>query len=172
MFHTISQREVKIRRNSFQGPHELCPTSDGKNLFLRHWPSASSSRVSVLILHGITAYSGPYAALLGEPLARAGFDAWGLDLRGHGLSDGRRGDYPGPQRFERDLAEVIGFVRSRADRLVVLGHSLGVLSALVAQRMAPEKVDGLVLLSAARHLNPGAFPPPSGVAILKAIFGS
>ncbi len=171
MSHIISQREIVLRRNAFLEPHELLPTSDGKRLFLRHWPSAAPSPVSVLILHGISAYSGAYSGFLGEPLARAGFDTWGLDLRGHGLSDGRRGDYPSPQRFETDLKEAAGFVRTRSRRLVVLGHSLGVLSALVTQRVAPEKVDGLVLLSAARHLNPGVFPPPSGADILKALLG-
>lgn len=168
----MKSSEIETLRRSFSGPHELCSTSDGKTLFLRRWPSAPTAKASILILHGITAHSGPYGRLLGEPLSQAGFDIWGLDLRGHGLSDGKRGDYPGPDRYERDLAEAVGFVRSRVKLLVVLGHSLGVVSAMVSARVATPKIDGLILLSAARQIRTDAYPPPSGKAVLKALIGA
>lgn len=159
-------------RAAFHGPHELLKASDGRTLFLRRWPASGPSSVSVLVLHGITAYSGPYGALLGVPLSQAGIDVWGLDLRGHGLSDGRRGDYPGAPRLELDLSEAVARVKAEGRKLVVLGHSLGVLTALLAARGRPDAVDGLVLLSAARQMRTGIYPEPHGKALLKALIGA
>lgn len=164
--------DVRSLRASFAGPHDVLRVSDGKELFLRRWEPTGEPPTSVLVLPGITAYSGPYGPLLAEQLARAGHRVWGFDMRGHGLSDGKRGDYPSRARFEGDLAETVDFVRARSKRLVVLGHSLGALSAVVAQRVRPEKVDALVLLSAARRIRTGIYPRPKGAAVLKALLGA
>ncbi|GAI80973.1 unnamed protein product, partial [marine sediment metagenome] len=99
-------------REEYDGPHHLLITSDGVNLFLRKWePKTETPRQSaILILHGLTAYSGPYY-MIAEPLAERGFKVYGLDLRGHGLSDGNRGDCPSEERFVKDICETIKFVR-------------------------------------------------------------
>jgi acylglycerol lipase len=169
---SVVKLDVDRARSEFRGPHELVRTSDGKILFLRRWEASGPSKVSVLVLHGITAHSGAYGPLLGEPLSRAGFTVYGLDLRGHGLSDGKRGDYPGHHRWEKDLAEALQVVRSRSSKVVVLGHSLGVLSAAVLAKTRPRDVDGLVLLSAATTIRKGVFPPPRGGALLKSLLGA
>ena len=163
--------DVAALRSTFTQPHDLLQTSDGRTLFLRRWGGVSKPTVSVLLLHGITAYSGPYGPILAEPLARAGFTVYGMDLRGHGLSDGRRGDYPSVARWERDLAETVAFVRERSSKLLVLGHSLGVLSAIHAQQLRPAAVDGLILLSAAKKVRTGVFGPPSGTELLRSLVG-
>ncbi len=168
----LSPRDVLRLRNAVAEPHELLTTADGRTLFLRHWPGVGSPEVSVLILHGITAHSGAYGTMLGHPLSAKGIDMWGLDLRGHGLSDGRRGDYPSRKRLEEDLAHAVTFVARRSKRLVVLGHSLGVMTAIAAYQAAPQEVQGLVLLSAAREINPAVFPSPTGGGAMKAILGA
>lgn len=166
------QPDVTGLRSVFSGPHELVRTSDGKTLFLRRWDARPNSKASVLILHGITAYSGPYGPLIAEQLAQEGFEVYGMDLRGHGLSDGARGDYPSQERLESDLAETVAFVRGKSRKLVVLGHSLGALSAVVAERKCPDAIDGLILLSAAKKINAGAFGKPSAGAVLKSLVGA
>ena len=163
--------DVARLRAEFQGPHELVRTTDGQTLFVRRWDAPGESPVSVLVLHGITAYSGPYGPLLAESLARAGVNVFGMDLRGHGLSDGRRGDYPSPERFVRDLSETIAVVRARSRKLVVLGHSLGALAAIVATKSCPEAVDGVVLLSVAHKIRTGVYAQPSAAATIKALVG-
>ncbi|UCE11313.1 MAG: alpha/beta fold hydrolase [Candidatus Thorarchaeota archaeon] len=81
-----------------------------------------------------------------------------MDLRGHGLSDGHRGDSPGMEVFVRDLCETISFVRRRHARLVLLGHSLGVLSAILAMAECSSAADGAILLGAARTMRESAYP--------------
>ncbi len=167
-----SRLDVARLRAEFHEPHDLVETSDGKTLVLRRWDSAAPSRTAFLVLHGITAYSGPYGPLLAREVAAAGFPVYGLDLRGHGLSDGRRGDMPSRERLVADLGEALAFVRSKVPEVVLLGHSLGALNAVVAANAVPERIDGLVLVSAARTVRPGVYAKPKGKALLKTLLGA
>jgi len=165
--------DVSKSRQQFEGPHHLITTSDGQTLFLRKWePHGETHRkLAVLILHGITAHSGPYS-MIGEPLAKSGFTVYGLDLRGHGLSDGIRGDYPSKDRFVRDICETITFTKQLHDAVVLLGHSLGVLSSVHAMSSCFENIDGAILLSGARTIRPEAYPRMSALQKLKIGFWS
>jgi alpha-beta hydrolase superfamily lysophospholipase len=163
--------DVVRLRSEYSGPHELLKTSDGKTLFIRAWKSKGEARAALLIFHGITAYSGPYGPLIAEHLAASGFDVFGLDLRGHGLSDGKRGDYPSRERFVEDLGSAVSLAKSKSRKLVLLGHSLGALAAIAAVNSKPESVDGVVLLSAARKIRTGVYPKPKAAALLKTLFG-
>ncbi len=159
---------VSKLRQQFKGPHHLITTSDGQTLFLRKWePQGETVRnQAVLILHGITAHSGPYS-MIGDPLSKAGFTVYGLDLRGHGLSDGVRGDYPSKDRFVKDICETIAFTKQLHDAVVLLGHSLGVLSSIHAMNSCLENIDGVILLSGARTIRPEAYPKMSVLQKLK-----
>jgi len=163
--------DVGKLREEFKGPHELVRTSDGKTIFLRHWVGDAGTDVAILVFHGITTYSGPYGKLMAEELARAGFNVFGMDLRGHGMSDGTRGDYPSGERLSKDLCETLAFLKGRFSKVVVIGHSLGVLSAVIAVNSCGGDVDGLILLSAGRKIRPGAFVKPSASAAMKTLLG-
>ena len=168
----MTRPDVSKIRAEYAGPHELVRTSDGKTLFVRRWKAGGgASPVSVLIIHGITGHSGAYGPMVAEQLAQAGYDVFGLDLRGHGLSDGKRGDYPGRERFERDLAEALAQIRPLSRKLVVMGHSLGAMAAIVAAKHDPQAVDGLALVSAARRIKTGVYPRPRAGAMLKILLG-
>jgi alpha-beta hydrolase superfamily lysophospholipase len=163
--------DVAGLRASYAGPHELVQTSDGKKLFVRRWDHRSEPDVSVLIFHGITAYGGPYGPMIAEQLADSGFGVFAMDLRGHGLSDGVRGDYPSRERLAEDLSETVALVKSQSRKLVVLGHSLGALSAVMATKNRPRDVDGVVLLSSARRIRTGVYPKPATSALIKTLLG-
>jgi len=145
--------------------------SDGKTLFVRRWNAEGEAKASVLIMHGITAYSKPYGPMVAEQLSGVGFDVFGMDLRGHGLSDGRRGDYPSDERLVGDLGETVALVKSKSRKLVIMGHSLGALSAVVAAKNNSGAVDGLALVSVAKKIRTGVFPRPSAGAMLKIMLG-
>lgn len=162
---------VKKLREEFKGLHHAIETSDGINLFLRAWMPNKKSNIAILILHGITAYSGPYD-LIGTQLSNVGYAVYGLDLRGHGLSDGNRGDYPSKERLILDLGETINFIKGEYEFLVVLGHSLGVITALMASTSYLENINGLILLSAARTARPGIYPKMPLAKKLKILFSS
>ncbi|TFG25763.1 MAG: alpha/beta hydrolase, partial [Promethearchaeota archaeon] len=127
----IMESEIRALRSEFKGSHEIINTSDGIELFLRTWLPIKHSNVGILLFHGITAYSKPYE-IIGVPFSKNGYAVYGLDIRGHGLSDGIRGDYPSMERLVADLGHAIQLVKSKHDKLVILGHSLGVVTALIA----------------------------------------
>ena len=81
---------VKLR-NTCEDPYHLLKSTDGTELFLREWRADQLSKTAFIIFHGITAHSGPYR-MIGQPLAAMGYSTYGLALRGHGISEGPRGD--------------------------------------------------------------------------------
>ena len=162
---------VKKLREEFKEEHEIIETSDGMKLFLRAWMPNKKSNIAILILHGITAYSGSYE-LIGTQLSNVGYTVYGLDLRGHGLSDGNRGDYSSKERLILDLGEAINIIKGKYELLILLGHSLGVITALIASNNHLENIDGLILLSAARTVRPGIYPKMPFAKKLKTLFSS
>ncbi|MFX0010872.1 MAG: alpha/beta hydrolase [Candidatus Hermodarchaeota archaeon] len=163
--------DVKKLREEFKDPFDLVTTSDGIILFLRKWEPPNPSNIAVLILHGRTSYS-KYYEMFGNAISQAGFTAVGLDLRGHGLSDGIRGDYPSKERLFNDLVETIIFLKKQFKSLILFGHSLGVLNALISTTYSSEKVDGLILLSAGKTIRPGVYKKLSFFEKLKILFSS
>ncbi|RYU91741.1 alpha/beta hydrolase [Emticicia agri] len=150
---SVTTEEATALREDFKGPHEVFTTTDGEKLFLRRWnPDTlvpAKKDIAVLIFHGITAYSGPYD-MAGKPISAGGYTTFGLDYRGHGLSGGNRGDNPGKDRWYADLAESVKYVKSLGfSKVVVLGHSLGVASAICVANAVPNDLAGLILLSGA-----------------------
>ena len=75
--------DIPSLRNEFEGPHHLLTTSDNQTLFLRKWESGKEETKdsAILLLHGITAYSGPYGMIV-NPIRDLGFTVSGLDLMG------------------------------------------------------------------------------------------
>jgi acylglycerol lipase len=159
----VSPEEAATLRNNFKEPHHLVTTTDGETLFLRRWnpdslPPAKKD-IAVLILHGFTAHSG-YYEMAGEPISAGGYTTFGLDYRGHGLSGGNRGDSPSLERWIADFSETVIYIKSLGfSKVVLLGHSLGVASAMVTANSIPNDVSGLVLLSGAYEGRKGLNAP-------------
>jgi acylglycerol lipase len=160
-----SPEEVARLRENFTGPHHLITTTDGETLFMRRWNpdtlTAAKKDIAVLILHGFTAHSG-YYEMAGKPLSAGGYTTFGLDYRGHGLSGGNRGDAPSLKRWVADFTESVMFLKGLGfSRVVILGHSLGVASAMCTANAIPDEVAGLVLLSGAYEGRKGLNVPPT-----------
>ena len=163
--HGINPEQASYLRQHFSGPHHQFTTSDGVILFLRRWNPDSlelqKKDVAVLILHGITAHSGAYE-MAGKPISAGGYTTFGLDYRGHGLSDGNRGDSPGKDRWIADLAEAVRYIKSLGfSKLIVLGHSLGVASAICVANATPDELAGIILLSGAYEGRKGLSDTPT-----------
>lgn len=134
----------------------MITTDDGLTLHTRHWPTTADPRGQLLIVHGLGEHIERYAHVA-DALNDAGWDVHGWDHRGHGRSQGERGDIPDADALLRDTARVIDAVRQPGRRFVLLGHSLG---GVIAARFAAEALaarpaawsrplDGLVLSSPA-----------------------
>ena len=159
----ITPEEAAVLRKNYQGPHNEFTTTDGLTLFLRRWnPDTivpAKKNIAVLIYHGFTAYSGPYS-MAGIPISKGGYTVFGLDYRGHGLSDGSRGDSPGKDRWLGDLAQSVKYIKGLGfSKVIILGHSLGVAMAICAADTVPNDISGLILLSGAYEGRKGLSKP-------------
>ena len=147
----VTPKEAAGLRAAYSGSHHTFATSDGETLFIRRWNSAKAGKkdIAVLIFHGLTAHSGAYE-MAAVPISEAGYTTFGLDYRGHGLSDGNRGDSPDKERWIADLTESVKYVKNLGFRqVVILGHSLGVAAAMCVAEAIPGEIGGVVLLSGA-----------------------
>ncbi|MDM4766977.1 alpha/beta hydrolase [Pelomonas sp. SE-A7] len=145
-------------------------TDDGLPLHWRQWtkPGLDRARGTVLIVHGLGEHGGRYQHVAAR-LNSWGWHVVAVDLRGHGASGGPRGDIPDPERYFKDLAQVIDELRNdeqlAGGALLLLGHSMGglIASRFVAGGLSASAggvlpawfrpVDGLILSSPA--LDPG-----------------
>jgi lipase len=101
----------------------------------------------VLALHGVTGHGARWRVLAD---ALPELRIVGMDLRGHG-----RSPWTPPWSIEQHVADVIGVLEHLGlDRVPVIGHSFGGAIATHLARVAPDRVDGLVLLDPAIGLDP------------------
>jgi alpha-beta hydrolase superfamily lysophospholipase len=122
------------------------PAADGTPLYVREWPASGEPWARVLLVHGIGEHSGRYERT-GRLLSEAGLDVHAFDLRGHGLSGGRRMYVRRWDDFLDDVEVRLEAVRKPGLPMVLFGHSLGALVALdyaCSDRPAPD----LLVLSA------------------------
>ncbi|PPT85401.1 alpha/beta hydrolase [Xanthomonas theicola] len=131
---------------------------DGQGLAL--WSRVPAQpRGSVLLVHGRTWSSLPNFDLQvpGEPadtrsvlaaLARAGYAAYALDLRGYGASARDRSGWNTPDRAAADVCAALGWIAQRHPRLpppALLGYSNGARIALLVAQAPSPALSALVL---------------------------
>lgn len=98
---------------------------DGARLFVRSSdPASGAARGSILLTHGMGEHSGRYTHVI-QHLNAAGLRVLTWDLRGHGRSDGRRGDIRDYGLLIDDLHQVWSLARSAPGPIFLYGHSLG-----------------------------------------------
>jgi alpha-beta hydrolase superfamily lysophospholipase len=117
-------------------------------LAYRTW-EPPKSRAAIVVVHGLGEHSGRYAEF-GERMAGYGISTFAMDLRGHGLSDGRRGHVPSFDAFLQELDRFRREVEGLADFRVpmfLLGHSLGGLIALRYQEEYNTRFEGAIIIS-------------------------
>lgn len=111
-------------------------TADGLRLRLRDWPCAAS-RGTVVIVHGLGEHIGRYLHVALQ-LNAWGWNVVGYDQRGHGASEGPRGQLASGADLLLDLSRVLDAARAaHPGPVVLLGHSMG---GLVAARFVAEGV--------------------------------
>jgi 2-(acetamidomethylene)succinate hydrolase len=94
----------------------------------------------VILLHGITANAYIWEPVI-EELAK-NYRVVAIDQRGHGRSARPRDATYAAQDFASDVATLISSLSK--EPAVIIGHSLGARNALVAGRLYPELVAGVV----------------------------
>jgi acylglycerol lipase len=115
-------------------------------LFWQAWLPPEQPTGVLLICHGLGEHSGRYGHVV-DALVPAGWAVYGLDLRGHGRSGGRRVHLVDYADWLADLDAFRRLAASRHDGLPVflLGHSLGGQIALAYALDHQDDLRGLVL---------------------------
>ncbi|MDA1188693.1 MAG: alpha/beta fold hydrolase [Chloroflexi bacterium] len=133
-----------MERNNFTA-------SDGTNLsYLIHSKATEGEapKAILAIIHGIAYHAEPYVQALTEATPN-GWLVAGLDLRGHGYSEGVRGVRMPRKRITRDIDEWLD--RLQHDHpgvpITLLGESMGSVYALRYARKHSNRITGLVLLA-------------------------
>ena len=119
-----------------------------------HWTSAGSGPHTLMLVHGWTCDDSSWSAQI--PVLMTKYRVLTLDLPGHGKSGKVEAS-----KFSMDLfARAVEAVRAeaRAERLVLVGHSMGVPVIRQYARLYPQRVEALVLVDGVVVL--GAPPPP------------
>jgi len=114
----------------------LCQTN-GINL---HYTRTGGSRPPLILLHGLTANGACWTAV--ARALEAEYDVIMPDARGHGQSSAPDYGY----RYEDHANDVIGLIEALGlDRPILLGHSMGGLTAAVVAGRNSKLLRGLVL---------------------------
>jgi alpha-beta hydrolase superfamily lysophospholipase len=116
-------------------------SADGTRLAYRAWPAAGAA-ITFAVVHGLGEHSGRYERFA-HGMAKHGMATYAVDLRGHGLSPGRRGHVDSWSQWTDDTAAFVRHVGELAGGEVVpLGHSFGgaaMLSAVLAGKLPNSK---------------------------------
>jgi alpha-beta hydrolase superfamily lysophospholipase len=115
----------------------------GARLYYQWWrPALAAPRAAVVSVHGFGAHSD-LEAPVGVYLAQRGYACYAMDLRGHGRSEGRRGDVRAWREFRGDLDALLRLAAAREGGLplFLLGASAGALLVLDYALIPPTPPD-------------------------------
>jgi lysophospholipase len=119
---------------------ERLRSRDGTELAWHYWPAGQTRHASVLLVHGVGEHLQRYPHVAAA-LNQAGFDVGGIDLRGHGLSMGKRGHILSWQDYVEDIQAAAARLEGP---LYLVAHSMGALVALDFLR-TDQRVQAVVL---------------------------
>lgn len=147
---SFSLDELRTANKVIQAGTNLISASDGIALAYRKYVP-ESPRAVVLFYHGGGAHSAAGYQFLGNGLqSKSDSVVYMPDIRGHGASDGPRGDAPNPKQVWDDITILIQFIRAEYPQLPLFigGHSSG--AGLILNYVSQpdhELSDGYLLLS-------------------------
>lgn len=98
---------------------------DGTSLYGSEW-LADNAKAVICLVHGLGEHGGRYQHV-GEFLNSNHVSLFTADLRGHGMSEGKRGHTPSHHMLLEDVEELLMYARAAYNDLPLFlyGHSLG-----------------------------------------------
>lgn len=146
-------------------------TKDGLTLLGRVWQTKGDAKGTVNLVHGLGEHSGRYAHVA-EAMTKAGYNFIGFDLRGHGLSEGKRGHTPNIDYLMDDitlfLEKSAAFFEDHQPNFLY-GHSLGGLLVINYGLRRKPKLAGVISTDPALGLS--FEPPKAKLAVGKILAG-
>ena len=100
---------------------------------------------TLLCIHGFFCDARLFA-YFGTKLSAAGYNVVSIDLPGHGMSDGKKGNV-NFDVFIKSLHQIVVQLKKRSSRVFIVAHSVGCIFALWYAHLYKASIDGLILLS-------------------------
>jgi len=121
---------------------------DGR-VFYREWNCVDPKAVIILV-HGMGGYSGRFFEF-GPYLAKAGFQIYAIEQKGHGESPSIKGHVSNFKLYTSDLKSLVEHARSqhRGKKIFIFGESMGGLITLDFSIHCQKLIDGIILVSPA-----------------------
>lgn len=140
--------------------------NDGHKVFYRHWRPGNTPKAIVVLVHGFNAHSG-YFQWTAEQLTANGFEAYAIDLRGRGNSDGERFYIADYKDLVTDIDRLVGIAQTEHPGLPIflLGHSAGGVLSSVYSLDHQHKLKGFICESFAFQVP----APDFALAVLKGL---
>ncbi len=142
------------------GPESRYYQSQGLRLHYADWGNPDAPLL--LLVHGGRDHCRSWDAM--ARALRPHFHVVAPDLRGHGDSDWARGGSYSLTEYVYDLSRLLRAVT--AERVTIIGHSMGGMVGLIHSGTFPDQVSSLVVLDGVTVL-PGMKPPPANERVTK-----
>ena len=142
---------------------------DHLKLYGLKWDIENPSAI-ICMVHGLGEHIERYAHVA-EAFNLKKISFWGFDLRGHGISEGKKGHAPSIHHLFDDVEQLLVIIRKNHPDtpIVIYGHSMGGNIALnfLLHRNSKEISAGIITSPWLRLTN-----PPKGFQLMLAKFGS
>lgn len=157
-----SKKQVAPAMSSTSTPKPVLPEGTVESFFLNersqkihtiHLPCKQQSpKATVFFLHGVGDHCGrPCYVRLYEKLLSKNVQVFAMDHHGHGLSEGEPRAYC--DKFQDYVDDYASYVQTQTncpdDPIILVGHSLGGLMAILLAQQLGSKVQALVLTAPA-----------------------
>jgi alpha-beta hydrolase superfamily lysophospholipase len=141
-------------------------TVGGASIYYQSWRPEGESKAILLVVHGLAEHCGRYMNVVNHFVPR-GYAVFGLDLPGHGKSDGTRVYADGMADFTNPLKTYFDMVQSwhPCTPIFMLGHSMGGLIGTCFLFDYQDKLKGAVISAPAVKV--GASIPPVAIFLAK-----
>jgi pimeloyl-ACP methyl ester carboxylesterase len=100
---------------------------------------------TLLCIHGLCCDARVFT-YAGSKLSSVGYNVVNIDLPGHSMSDGKRGDL----NFDtclKSIHQIITQLKKTSERVFIISHSMGCIFALWYAHLFKASIEGLILLS-------------------------
>ncbi|CAM6027756.1 unnamed protein product [Sphagnum balticum] len=143
----------------------------GLTMFTCRWlPANQEIKALVFLCHGYAVETSIFMKDTGIRLAKAGYAVFGIDVQGHGKSDGLQAYIPSYNDIVDDCIAFFKTVREREEYMnkarFLYGDSMGGAVALDIHRKEPQDWDGAILVAPMCKMADKMKPPPLVLAIL------